>query len=323
MLTVRTDGTLTRVDEVRRLRPAAGEVLVRVGAVAIDRRDGEIAGGGDTLRLDAEGRRTLGRHVAGVVAAPGVGVDSWPLGRQVAVQPETALRGGWHVPGAQHDGGLAEYVVAPAAALVLLPRDLPLTVGALLPLAARAHGMLRHVRVQLGESVGIWGAGSLGGAAIAVARAMGAVPIIVIDPDVAARRSALDLGADTALDPRDPGVAERIHALTAGRGLDAALHASCDASAARVVVDTLGPTGRAVLAGPVGRVGERERWDGRTLSGPPRTDPESLPLVAHLAASGRLRLAAPELTNGLAGAADLLDTAVRDRSAVVPSVVTC
>lgn len=323
MLTVRTDGTAVEVEEVRRVRPATGEVLVRVAAVAIDRRDGELAVGPHPLRLDARGGRTLGRHVAGTVAAPGAGVDGWPLGRPVALQPETAVGRGWHLPGVEHDGGLAEYLVAPATALVPLPRDLPLTVGALLPLAARAHSLLRHARIAPGEGVGVWGAGSLGGCAIAVARAMGAAPIIAVDPDPITRSAALDLGADVALDPADPDLEEHIRSLTSGRGLDVSVHAASDAAAAASAVDALSPSGRAVLAGPVRGVGDHERWDGRTLSGPPRTAPESLSWVAHLAAAGRLRLPVPsELTGGLAEAAERLDAAVRGRAAVPPSIVT-
>lgn len=322
MLTVRTDGAAVEVEEMRRARPATGEVLVRVAAVAIDRRDGELEAGPHPLRLDPRGGRTLGRHVAGTVAAPGAGVDGWPLGRLVALQPETALRRGWHLPGVEHDGGLAEYLVAPATALVPLPRDLPLTVGALLPLAARAHSMLRHARIAPGEALGVWGVGSLGGCAIAVARAMGAAPIIAVDPDPVAREAALDLGADVALDPADPELEERIRSLTSGLGLDVSLHAASDAAAAPSAVDALSPSGRAVLAGPVRGCGDHERWDGRTLSGPPRTAPESLPLVAHLASSGRLRLSVPPvMADGLSAAAAVLDCALRSGQPLSPHLV--
>lgn len=322
MQAVRTDGGAVEVDEVRRVRPATGEVLVRVGAVAIDRRDGEIGAGPGPLRPGARGRRTLGRHVAGTIAAPGAGVDGWPLGRPVAVQPETALRRGWHVPGVEHDGGLADYIVAPAAGLVPLPRDLSLAAGALLPLAARAHSMLGHARLGLGESIGIWGAGSLGGCAIAVARAMGAAPLVVVDPDPVARTAALDLGADVVLDPTDPGLGERVRSLTAGNGFDVVLHASPDAMVVPQAVDALAPDGRAVLAGPVSGIGLSERWDGRTLSGPPRTSPGSLPLLADLAQAGRLRLPVPsQLPGGLAAAALAIDDCVREQTPLVPHLV--
>ncbi|WP_338538629.1 zinc-binding dehydrogenase [Janibacter terrae] len=317
MLAVRTDGAAVTVEEVRRVRPATGEVLVRVGAVAVDRRDGEHCDGHFPLRLDPRGGRTLGRHVTGTVAAPGAGVDGWPLGRPVALQPETAVRRGWHVPGVTDDGGLAEYVVAPAAGLVPLPRDLPLADAAQLPLAARAHSMLVHARLAPGEGVGVWGAGSLGACAVAVARSMGAAPVVVVDPDPVARATSLDLGADLALDPDDPELDALLRSATAGRGLDVALHAAPDPGVARAAVDALAADGRAVLAGPVASVGGDGRWDGRTLSGPPRTSPGSLALLAHLVDAGRLRLPVlAQSRGGLVAAADDLDLAVREQRAL-------
>lgn len=323
MQAVRTDGTVVEVEEVRRARPATGEVLVRVGAVAVDRRDGELAAGHRPVRVDASGRRTLGRHVVGTVATPGAGVDGWPLGRPVAVQPETALRRGWHVPGVEAEGGLAEYIAVPAEALVMLPRDLALAEAAVLPLAARAHSMLTHAQLRLGESIAIWGAGSLGGSALAVARAMGAAPIVVVDPDPAVRDAALGLGADGVVDPDDSTVADQLGAFTAGRGVDVALHTAPDAVAAEQVLAALAPDGRGVLAGPVTGLAGGGRWDARTVSGPPRVGPTSLPLLVHLAHLGRLRLPAPpELTSGLPGVAEALAVAVRGDAAVAPRVLT-
>lgn len=322
MHAVRWDGAGVRLDEVRRARPATGQVLVRVGAVVLDRRDAEPLAGPRPTQLDAAGVRTLGRHVAGTVAMPGAGADGWPLGRPVALQPEVTMRRGWFAPGTEHDGGLAEYVVAPTEGLVLLPRDLPMTIGALLPLAARAHGMLARAGVVPGTSVGIWGAGSLGGAALAVARLLGAAPIAVVDPDPAARAAALEGGADAALDPADPTRDEQLIALTAGRGLAAALHTAPDAAAGEQAFTALAPDGRGVLAGPMHALDSIERWDGRALSGPPRVDPDSLPRLAHLASHGRLHLPVPrELSGGLPAAAELLAGACRGASAVTPHVV--
>lgn len=312
MSTVRFDGSVVGVEQVRRVRPATGQVLVRVTAIAIDRPDGETHVGPHPVRLNPAGRRTLGRHAVGTVAALGVGVDGWPLGRPVVLQPEVRVRGGWFVPGVEHDGALAEYVVAPAEALVTLPGDLSPTVGVQLPLAARAASMLAHARLSPGESVGIWGAGALGSAVLAVARALGAAPIVVIDPREEARAAARDLGADASLDPTEAELPERVQELTGRRGFDVALHVAPDPGAAEQTMAGLGPRGRGVLAGPAQRIGGIDRWDGRTLSGVPRVDPGALPRLAHLASQGRLRLPVrPSLPGGLSAAAELLDAAVR------------
>ena len=323
MSAVRFDGSCVGVEKVRRVRPATGQVLVRVTAVAIDRTDAEIHDGPHPVRLDNTGGRTLGRHATGTVAAPGAGVDGWPLGRPVVLQPEVRVRRGWFVPGVEHDGGLADYVVAPVEALVPLPGDLSPSVGVQLALAARAGSMLTHARLSPGESVGIWGAGALGSAVLAVARALGAAPIVVIDPREEARAAARDLGADASLDPTEAELPERVHELTGRSGFDVALHLAPDPAAAEQILAGLGPRGRGVLAGPAQRIGGIERWDGRTLSGAPRVDPGALPRLAHLASQGRLRLPVrPSLPGELSTAAELLDAAVRGGVAVEPCLLS-
>lgn len=322
MRAVRLGPSGVEVQELRRPRPASGEVLVRVGAVLVDRRDAEPESGPVPVVPDAHGRRTLGRHVVGTVAAPGAGVDGWPLGRPVALQPERQVRRGWYLPGVTHEGGLAEYVVAPAEALVPLPPGTSLPVGAQIPLAGRVESMLRHGGVVPGSAVGIWGGGSLGGVAVAVARLLGAAPVVVVDPDVAARSRAAELGADAALDPGDRGLESTLAGLTSRRGLDAVLHAAPDPDAARQAVSSLGAAGRAVLAGPATGLGGWSRWDGRTLSGPPRTDPGALQRLSLLADRGRLTL--PEQAHhdgGLATAAALLGSAMSEGTGLAPRLV--
>jgi NADPH:quinone reductase-like Zn-dependent oxidoreductase len=322
MSAVRFDGSTVRVDEIRRARPGAGQVLIRVTSVAVDRTDAEPRTGSRPVRLGPTGRRTLGRHAIGSVAALGVGVDGWPLGRAVVLQPEMWWGRGSFVPGVDHDGALAQYIAAPAQALVALPSDLSASTAVQLPLAARAGSMLAHARLSAGESVGIWGAGALGSAGLAVAHALGAAPIVVMDPSREARARAHDLGADACLDPREGDLPERVKQLTGRRGFDVTLHAAPDPVAAEQVLAGLGPQGRGVLAGPAQHIGGMERWDGRTLSGAPRVDPAVLPRLVHLVSLGRLHLpAGPTSPGGLPAAAQLIDAAVRGGSAMTPLVL--
>lgn len=322
MQAVRYDGSGVVLDEVRRVRPATGQVLVRVSAVTIDRRDGEPLAGPNPMRLSAGGHRILGRHVVGTVAAPGAGVEGWPLGRPVALLPEAVVRHEWFIPGLEHDGGLADYVVAPVEGLAILPRGMPTHVSAGLPLAARAHSMLMRGRLRPGDSVGIWGVGSLGGSALAVAQSLGAAPIVAVDPSEQARALAIRFGADTALHPADPDLTERLAGLTAGRGLDLALHSAPDTKAAEQLRAALAPEGKGVFAGPAHKIGGIQWWDGRALSGPPRVAPDSLRRLAHLASHERLHLPVPlELPGGLSAAAGLLDAAARSGAPVQPRLL--
>lgn len=323
MSAVRFDGTGVDVHQIRRVRPATGQILVRVTAVALDRADGEPGVGPRPVRLDTTGHRILGRHVAGAVAAPGAGVDGWPLGRSVVLQPESPAGRGWFVAGVDHDGGLADYVVAPAEAVVALPSDVSPSLGARLALAARAAALLEQAGVSPGASLGIWGAGSLGTAAIAVARVLGAAPVVVVEPREAGRAAALEAGADVVIDPTATEVSARVLEITGRRGLDLALHLAPDPRAAEQAVAGLGPAGRGVLVGPAGSVGGVDRWDGRTLSGPPRVGPDVLPRLLHLVIRGRLHLPEPSpVQGGLPAAARLLDTAVRGGAPVGPHLLT-
>ena len=77
------------------------------------------------------------------------------------------------------------------------------------PLAA-----LRKVRLEIGESVLVMGAGILGVMAVAFAKAAGAVPVIVADPVKERREKALQMGADYALDPLEEGFAEKVKELS-------------------------------------------------------------------------------------------------------------
>lgn len=79
------------------------------------------------------------------------------------------------------------------------------------PLAA-----VRKTRVELGESMLIFGLGILGLFAVQFARAAGAVPVIAIDPVAERREKALTFGADYALDPTAPDFVKTVKELTKG-----------------------------------------------------------------------------------------------------------
>ena len=88
-----------------------------------------------------------------------------------------------------------------------------------------------------------------------LARLVGATPIVAVDLDETVRQRALDLGADLALDSRDPDLAAKISEVTGGEMLDVAF----DAVGLKVTFDqalaTLGNGGRLVGVGMSG-----EEW---------------------------------------------------------------
>jgi len=189
--------------------PGPGQVVVRVTACGICGSDLHIA-----AVLGAPGT-ILGHEIAGVVEEVGVGVeDRWAPGTAVTARPFASCgtcafcRAGrpdhcaeFHLLGLTRPGGFAERVALGADELYALPASLTGPEQALVePLAVALHG-LRRAGVDAGAPVAVLGAGPIGLAVTAWARALGAGPVVVSDP-VAPRRSlARALGADVVVDP--------------------------------------------------------------------------------------------------------------------------
>jgi threonine dehydrogenase-like Zn-dependent dehydrogenase len=103
-----------------------------------------------------------------------------------------------------------------------------------------------------GSQVGVVGAGPIGLAAIALARAAGAGRIIAFEPTPERRQLAMTLGADQAVDPGTlgaGGLAESAHELSTGRGLDLWVECSGAAGVTEAMAASLAPAGKLVLVG--------------------------------------------------------------------------
>lgn len=100
-------------------------------------------------------------------------------------------------------GSLSEYVIAPAAAAVALPEDVPWRVGALLACAGQTGlGSVFNIgRVTKGSSVAVFGCGPVGLCVIMASRVAGAA--MVIGLDIVEDRLALAqlLGATAVVNP--------------------------------------------------------------------------------------------------------------------------
>ncbi|MFD6986184.1 zinc-binding dehydrogenase, partial [Streptomyces sp. NPDC059956] len=153
--------------------------------------------------------------------------------------------------GVDYDGGWAGYALATADTLVALPESIPFEQGAIIPDAVSTPwgAITTTADIRPAQAVGVWGIGGLGVHAVQLLRAIGAYPIIAVDPAPAARRRALDFGADLALDPADPGLRDRILAATGGRALEAAFDFAGVAAVREQALGVLGPKGRLVLIG--------------------------------------------------------------------------
>ena len=86
-----------------------------------------------------------------------------------------------------------------------------------------AFHAVREAQVRFGDSVVIVGLGVLGLLAVRMAVLSGAETVIAVDMLPNRRAVALAMGADYAFDPREGDVAQRVHEVNGGPGVDVAI----------------------------------------------------------------------------------------------------
>ena len=187
-----------RYEEIDQPIPGAGQVRLRVVASAFSAADNGIRAG--FLPIPVVLPHIPGYDVSGTIDALGDGVDGFAVGDAViAFLPMTT------------DGGAAEYVIAPADALVAAPTSVPLADAAGFPsvaLTAR-QALFDDGGLEVGQRVLIVGAGGVVGKyAIALAKRAGAYIIATASPRSAdAVRAA---GADEIIDHTESDVLDAV-----------------------------------------------------------------------------------------------------------------
>jgi NADPH:quinone reductase-like Zn-dependent oxidoreductase len=190
-------------------------VLVEVRSAGVGNWD-EIArtGGWD---LGRQPPMALGVEVAGVAARAGGAVTGFAAGDRVMA----------HSLPLRAQGGWAEWFVAAAADVALVPDAVPFEDAAALPVPAlTADQTLRGaLGAGPGATVLVNGAGGVTGMLlVALARHLGAEVIATAGAHSAARVSGA--GAAHVLDRRSPDWPGQVRALTGGRGADLAANAA-------------------------------------------------------------------------------------------------
>ncbi|MFC5847854.1 NADPH:quinone oxidoreductase family protein [Deinococcus petrolearius] len=191
--------------EVPRPEPGPGEVRLRVEAVGINFADVLAVAGEYLTRTRVP--YTPGMEFAGVVDAVGEGVQGVEVGTRVA-----SLGG---------RGGLAEYALSPAAALIPVPQGLSGAQAAAFPVSyfTAYHGLKTLGRGQPGEWVLVQAAaGALGTASIQLAKAMG-MHVVAMASTEEKLGLARDLGADVTLLQDDPDRVKKVRAAAGGTGV--------------------------------------------------------------------------------------------------------
>lgn len=210
---------------------AAGDVIVKVRAAAVNRADLALASSRSAATSALP--RIPGRDGAGTIVAVGDAVSHLKIGDPVCFYPLIGCGGchecaterehlcaGGAVLGADRRGTYAEYVTLPARNCFALPTGLGFEEAAALPwvYAAVWRLLITQARLQPGELLLISGAGGVGSAAFVLGRALAAHMIVVsADPEKLAKAKAL--GAEHGVDRSGDWVKE-VRSLTSKRGVD-------------------------------------------------------------------------------------------------------
>ncbi|TYP89032.1 NADP-dependent oxidoreductase [Blastococcus xanthinilyticus] len=173
-----------RYEDVDQPTPGAGQVRVRVAASAFNAADAGMRGG--FLPIPVVLPHVPGYDVSGTVDALGEGAGGLRVGDAVI----------GFLP-MERDGGAAEYVIAPADALVPAPTTIPLPDAAALPSVALTawQALFDDGKLTAGQRVLINGAGGVVGKyAVALARRAGVHVVATASPrsDAAVRAAGAD-----------------------------------------------------------------------------------------------------------------------------------
>ncbi len=294
-----------RYEEVPDPTPGAGEALLRVRACAVNHVDIDMRNG--TSRLPITLPHTLGFEIAGDVVAVGEGVHEVEPGGRVSPLYQIHCREcewchrGQHMHcerirmlGVQSPGGYAEYVVAPAWALLRLPDSLSYEAAAAIQTTFGTvwHALVTRAALEEGQWVLVNAAGSgVGTAGVQVARFLGGRVIATAGADFKLER-ALEHGAEAAVNYASEDLAARVRDLTGGRGVDVVME-SVGGDVLRGSLEALAKDGKVVTVGA--HAGElvpvdvillfRHQW---SLIGSVRATADEIRHVVGLVAAGTL-----------------------------------
>src|SRR5436190_1372655 len=161
------------LESVHMGEPGPGEVLLRMEACGLCHSDVFVT----TLEKLPLAPVTLGHEGIGRVEKVGNGVTGWATGDRAGITFLGTTCGNceWCTSGRERfcpkqtnfgytlQGALSDYVIAPAAALVRVPEDLPAEVAAPLCCAGwTAYRALHEAALETGQSVALYGYGGLG-----------------------------------------------------------------------------------------------------------------------------------------------------------------
>jgi D-arabinose 1-dehydrogenase-like Zn-dependent alcohol dehydrogenase len=237
--------------------PGPGHVRIRVQACGVCHSDSLTKEG---MWPGIQFPRVPGHEIAGVLDAIGPDVPVFKVGQRVGL--------GWHgghcnyctpcrrgdfmlcenqpISGINYDGGYADYVIAPANAIALVPDELKYADAApLLCAGVTTFNALRNSGARTGDTVAILGIGGLGHLAVQYAAKAG-YRTVAIARGQDKGPLAQQLGAHIYIDSTTQDPAKELQKIG---GANIILSTVTSAKALDWVIDGLGPAGKFIVVG--------------------------------------------------------------------------
>jgi D-arabinose 1-dehydrogenase-like Zn-dependent alcohol dehydrogenase len=311
--------------------PGAGQVRVKVEACGVCHSDAFVRFAAfPGLQLP----RVTGHEVAGRIDAVGAGVVGRKEGERVGV--------GWHgghcflctpcrkgmfinceragITGITHDGGFAEYMVAPAESVARIPDRLAATdAGPLLCAGITTFNSLRNSGARPGDTVAVQGIGGLGHLALQFASRMG-FRTVALSRGADKEALARELGAHDYVDTATVSAADGLQKLG---GADVVLATAPHADAIASAIPGLKPRGKLLLVAAATEPVSFSAFtmlSGKTIAGwPSGTAIDSEETMAFSALTGvRPRIERFELERAEEAFQKVMENKVRFRAVLVP-----
>ena len=237
--------------------PGPGHVRIRVQACGVCHSDSLTKEG---MWPGIQFPRVPGHEIAGVLDAIGPDVPVFKVGQRVGL--------GWHgghcnyctpcrrgdfmlcenqpISGINYDGGYADYVIAPANAIALVPDELKYADAApLLCAGVTTFNALRNSGARTGDTVAILGIGGLGHLAVQYAAKAG-YRTVAIARGQDKGPLAKQLGEHIYIDSTTQDPAKELQKIG---GANIILSTVTSAKALDWVIDGLGPAGKFIVVG--------------------------------------------------------------------------
>jgi len=253
--------------------PGRAEVLVRIDACAVCATDIEVLSHGMPAMIDGElpfdKGFTPGHEYMGTVVKLGPTVDEFQIGDRVAVEIHagcgrcprcregmytSCLNYGFRAKGHRAngfstDGGFAEYAINNVNTMVHIPDEMSDAEATLIVTAGTAmYGLDVLGGVVAGEGVVVIGPGPIGLMGVAVAKALGAQPVILTGTRDKRLEMGRQLGADEVINVGREEPVAAVRRITGGKGVQYVLECSGAANAVNEAARMVNRGGRICLA---------------------------------------------------------------------------